>query len=329
MKTFSVGSMNGVNLSAVAIVGPTASGKTATAIALCERIGGEIISVDSMQIYRDADIGTAKPTPEEQRRVRHHLIDFLPLSSPYSAADYGDSAFAAAKDILSRGKIPVFAGGTGLYLEAARTGRHETAPDTRNDALRAELLSLAETEEGKELLWQRLCAIDPETAEKAHKNNLRRVIRAIEIAEGTGIPKSEWDRRSKLTPPRIAITTLLLDFRDRELLYRRINARVDKMLKDGLVSEVERLYRSGVFDKNTTVAQAIGYKELIPYLRGECSLKDATEALKTATRRYAKRQLTWFRAVTDIRTVYMDEGGKMRNTDDVLEEILSELQICG
>lgn len=319
--------MNEADLKAVAVVGPTASGKTATAISLCERIGGEVISVDSMQIYREADIGTAKPTAEERARVSHHLVDFLPLSTVYSAADYGEDAFAAAKDIASRGRIPVFAGGTGLYLEAARTGRHDTAPDTKNEALRQELLSLAETEEGKELLWQRLCAVDPESAEKTHKNNLRRVIRALEIAEGTGIPKSEWDKRSREIPPRIAMKVFLLDFRDRELLYRRIDMRVDQMLDAGLLAEAEQLYRTGVFRENTTVAQAIGYKELIPYLEGKCSLKDAVEALKTATRRYAKRQLTWFRAVEGIHTVYMDEGGSMRETDAVLAEILNELQI--
>ena len=318
--------MNEADLKAVAIVGPTASGKTATAISLCERIGGEVISVDSMQVYQKADIGTAKPTAEERLRVPHHLVDFLPLSHAYSAADYGEDAFAAAKDIALRGKIPVFAGGTGLYLEAARTGRHDTAPDTKNDALRQELLSLAETDEGKELLWQRLCRIDPESAEKTHKNNLRRVIRALEIAEGTGIPKSEWDKRSREISPRIDMKVFLLDFRDRSLLYRRIDLRVERMLDEGLLAEAEHLYRSGIFRQNTTVAQAIGYKELIPYIEGKCSLDSAVEELKTATRRYAKRQLTWFRAIEGVRTVYMDEGGEMRDEGAILAEILRELQ---
>ena len=318
--------MNAVDLSAIAVVGPTASGKTKTAIMLCEHIGGEVISVDSMQVYREADIGTAKPTAEERARIPHHLVDFLPLSREYSAADYGEDAFAATSEIASRGKIPVFAGGTGLYLEAARTGRHDTAPDTKNDALRQRLLAIAETEDGKELLWQKLCAEDPETAEKTHKNNIRRVIRALEIKEGTGIPKSEWDKRSKAQTPRISMQIFLLDFNDRELLYRRIEKRVEAMLESGLIEETERLYKSGVFKENATVAQAIGYKELIPFIEGKSSLEDAVSALKTATRRYAKRQLTWFRAVPDIHTVYMDKGGEMRNDEDILAEILSQIK---
>ena len=318
--------MSAVNLSAVAIVGPTASGKTKTAIMLCEHIGGEVISVDSMQVYREADIGTAKPTAEERARIPHHLVDFLPLSREYSAADYGEDAFAAASEIASRGKIPVFAGGTGLYLEAARTGRHDTAPDTKNDELRQRLLAIAETEDGKDLLWHKLCAEDPETAEKTHKNNIRRVIRALEIKEGTGIPKSEWDKRSKAQTPRISMQIFLLDFNDRELLYRRIEKRVEAMLESGLIEETERLYKTGVFKENATVAQAIGYKELIPYIEGRSSFEDAVSALKTATRRYAKRQLTWFRAIPDVHTVYMDKDGEMRNEDDVLAEILSQIK---
>lgn len=309
-------------LVAVAIVGPTASGKTAQAIALAKRMDGEIISADSMQIYREMEIGTAKPTKEERSLAVHHLIDFLPPNAPYSAADYAKDALNVARDITSRGRLPIFSGGTGLYIEAVRSGRHAAMPDVKNDEFRRLCLEKAETEDGKNALWQELYAVDPVSAEKTHKNNVRRVIRALEIYRETGVKKSDWDARSKEKSPDIELLPILLDFRDRALLYARIEHRVDAMLEAGLIAETERLYKDGYLLPETTAAQAIAYKELLPYIRGEMSLTDAVSALKTATRRYAKRQLTWFRAVEDAVTVYMDgENGNMRDAGAIEDEI--------
>ena len=310
-------------LRAIAVVGPTASGKTAQAIALSRRLSGEIISADSMQIYREMEIGTAKPTKDERQSAVHHLIDFLPPNAPYSAADYAIDALRIAGETVSRGHLPIFSGGTGLYLEAVRSGRHAAMPDVKNEAFRASCLQKAEKEEGKDALWQELFAVDPVSATAIHKNNVRRVIRALEIYTETGEPKSVWDARSKEKAPDIMLLPLLLDFHDRTLLYARIERRVDAMLDAGLIAETERLYRDGHLLPDTTAAQAIAYKELLPYIRGEVPLADAVSALKTATRRYAKRQLTWFRAIPDAITVYMDdESGNMRNADSVTEEML-------
>lgn len=307
---------------AIAVVGPTASGKTAQAIALAQRLDGEIISADSMQIYREMEIGTAKPTENERREAVHHLIDFLPPNAPYSAADYAVDALRATRAITSRGKLPIFSGGTGLYIEAVRSGRHAAMPDIRNEDFRRLCLEKAETEDGKDALWQELHSVDPVSAAATHKNNVRRVVRALEIYRETGVAKSEWDARSREKSPDIALCPILLDFRDRALLYARIERRVDAMLGMGLIEETRRLYENGHLLPDTTAAQAIAYKEILPYIRGEMPLSDAVSALKTATRRYAKRQLTWFRATPDAVTVYMDDGnGNMRDEHEVTDEI--------
>ena len=311
----------------VAVVGPTASGKTALAIQLARRTGGEIVSCDSMQVYKDADIGTAKPTAAERAEAVHHLIDFLPLSAPYSAADYANDALAAVTDIRARGRLPIFCGGTGLYLEAARTGRHDGVPMTADERFRAELLREAETDTGRHALWERLREVDPRSAEATHENNVRRIIRALEIYRATGITKSEWDDRTRAVPPRLWLRTFLVDFHDRTLLHRRIDERVDAMMAAGLLDETRRLLASGVFNENATAAQAIGYKELFPYLRGECTLSDAVDALKTATRRYAKRQLTWFHAMPDTHILYADEGGTIRSASSLCDELLLTLAL--
>ena len=282
----------------VAVVGATASGKSRYAVELAKRIGGEIVSCDSMQVYRGMDVGTAKPSPAEMDGVPHHLISIADPASPFSVADYVAAAGAAVEDIRSRGNVPVFCGGTGLYLDRFLSGgvAGEAASD---DDLRRSLFAFA-AEHGNEALHARLEAVDPESAAQVHANNVRRVVRALEIYRLTGVPKSEWDRRSRQVDPRYDAHVIGID-RPREELYARINARVDEMLSQGLVAETERLLAAGVFEKNTTAAQAIGYKEILPYLAGEISLADAVESLKTATRRYAKRQLTWFRAKSYVR----------------------------
>lgn len=290
---------------AIAVVGPTASGKSALALLLAERFGGEIVSCDSMQIYRGMDIGTAKPTPEERRRVPHHMIDILDPDEPYSAADYGDEAARVATEILSRGKLPVFCGGTGLYLTAALTGRHGEAPPS-DPALRAELSERGKTEEGRAKLYEELAAVDPISAAATHKNNLRRVVRALEIYRLTGKPKSVFDEESRNCPPRFDCLTLGLDFPERGALYRRIDRRVDEMAAAGLYDEAKTLWEKGYLAPGTTAGQAIGYRQFLPCFTGDLTPEEAAEDIKLATRRYAKRQLTWFRAQEGI--VWLDGG---------------------
>ena len=275
----------------IALVGATASGKSAAALELARRTGGEIVSCDSMQVYRGMDIATAKPTLAERREIPHHLIDVAEPDAPYSVAAYLAAAEAAVHEIASRGNLPIFCGGTGLYLDRFLFGGLP-ATTVSDENLRAELLREAE-EKGADFLHQELAKVDPVSAAAIHKNNVRRVARALEIYRLTGTPKSVWDAQTMAAECRYDAHVILLD-RAREDLYRRIDRRVDQMLSDGLLEEVEALDRRGVFQKNSTAAQAIGYKEILPFLHGECDLQTAVESLKTATRHYAKRQLTWF-----------------------------------
>ena len=305
---------------ALAIAGPTASGKTALSLAAAESIGAEIISCDSMQIYRRMDIGTAKATASERARVPHHLIDIVEPSEQYSAEDYRRDALIAAKDIISRGKIPLFVGGTGLYIDTVMRAAGDGSPES-DPELRRELMSLAERE-GREALWKRLAEVDPESAERTHMNNLRRVIRALEIYELSGKPKSYFDALSKEREPDARVFMITLDFHDRENLYRRVGARVDAMMEEGLLSEVEALYRAGLLRPEYTSAQAIGYKEMIGCLEGKCTLPEAVEQIKLSTRRYAKRQLTWFRHEREREVLFVDgEDGKMKSREQLIAEV--------
>lgn len=278
-------------------------------MAICERHGGELISVDSMQVYRTMDIGTAKPTLKEQARVPHHMIDICDPRMLYSAADYAASALAAAKAVSARGRLPVFCGGTGLYLDSALRGG---APaQTASDAAVRARLDAELAASSADAMHARLRAIDPESADAIHANNTKRVLRALEIYIVSGRPKSVWDRESRMHPPVLPLVTAGLFYHNRDLLYRRIDARVDDMLRAGLVEETERLWRAGVFDCNATAAAAIGYKELLDFLDGKETLDDAVARLKMATRRYAKRQITWFSAKPYVLPLYCDgEDGR-------------------
>ncbi|MBQ4557350.1 MAG: tRNA (adenosine(37)-N6)-dimethylallyltransferase MiaA [Clostridia bacterium] len=303
----------------IAIVGSTASGKSALALAAAKALGGEIISVDSMQVYRGMDIGTAKPTKEEMLDIRHHMIDICDPHEPFSAADFATMALECARDISARGRLPIFCGGTGLYLESMMRGGApaETAAD---EAVRAELFAFAE-KEGAHALHERLREVDPESADAIHENNVKRVARALEIYIASGRKKSDWDRESLDAPKAVEPVTVCLAYHNREILYERIGRRVDIMLEDGLLDETKRLLCDGVFEKNSTAAAAIGYKELIPAIKGEIPLEEAAEMLKTATRRYAKRQITWFSGKPYIKMLYCDtEGGEMRSFDDIFAE---------
>ena len=279
----------------IAIVGPTASGKTSLSIALAKALDGEIISCDSMQIYRGMDIGTAKPTAEEMDGVPHHLIDIADTSENFSAADYAPRAKAALEDIFSRGKLPIFCGGTGLYLDSVVRATAFEASEPEPE-YREYLWKMAEEEGGVDRLHEMLLEVDPVSAEAIHKNNVKRVIRALEIYRSAGVPKSVLDEKSKATESEYDVRAIGLRYSDRDVLYERINKRVDIMVSDGLLSEVERLYGDGALKDSYTASQAIGYKEFLAYLRGEMSLEGAIEELKRATRRYAKRQMTWFSA---------------------------------
>ena len=304
----------------LAIVGSTASGKTALSVALAQRLGGEIVSCDSMQVYRRMNIGTAKPTEEERCGVPHHLIDAVEPSVAFSCADYVTMAGEAVKEIAARQKLPILCGGTGLYLDRFLCGEmEETHAD---EELRASLFAFA-AENGAHALHERLRAVDPQSADAIHENNVKRVVRALEIFEQTGIPKSEFDRRSQVGESPYDALVIGLRYPRREVLYDRINRRVDMMMEDGLLAETKQLLEEGVFDVNLTAAQAIGYKELLGYLRGEETLAEAAENLKTATRRYAKRQLTWFTAKPYVVWVDMERDGALRSLDDVCEEIVS------
>ena len=305
---------------ALAITGPTASGKTAMSLEVAEGLGCEIISCDSMQIYRGMDIGTAKATVDERARVPHHLIDILSPNENYSAESYRRDAMAAARDITARGKIPLFVGGTGLYIDTLTRGVSAEVPES-DPEYRERLLSKTPDE-----LWERLFAVDPESAEKTHKNNVKRVIRALEIYDKTGRTKSYFDALSKEAATDIKVGMLTVDFHDRETLYGRVDGRVDEMLSSGLLDEVKSLYESGVLDGKNTASQAIGYKELIGVIEGKCSLETAVEELKLATRRYAKRQLTWFRHNDAVRIFADREDGLLRPGLELAAEALTEAE---
>ena len=298
----------------LAVVGPTAGGKSALAMALAERLGGEIISCDSMQVYRRMDIGTAKPTAEEQKKIRHHMIDIVEPDAGFSCADYVPLAEAAIRDCVARGRVPVVCGGTGLYLDALLRGS-DFDPAASDEALRRELEALAR-QEGALALHARLMQVDPESAAAIHPNNVKRVIRALEVYRLCGVPKSVLDRRSREGEARFDATVVGLRYPDRELLYRRIDNRVDQMMEQGLLEETRRLSEDGIFEKNRTAAQAIGYKELLGVLRGEEPLAQAVETLKTVTRRYAKRQMTWFGAKSYIQ--WQDTDGLKKTFEEIV-----------
>lgn len=289
----------------IAIVGPTAVGKTALAIKLAKELDGEIISCDSMQIYKGMDIGTAKPTKEELASVPHHLIDIKEPNEEFSCADYAILAKSCIEDIVSRGKTPIFCGGTGLYLDSViEIGSFSST--FKDENYRAYLEKLAE-EKGNEHIHNMLKEIDPKSAEEIHPNNLKRVIRAIEIYHSSGVTKSEWDEKSKEQKPPYHATVLFLSCKDRELLKKRIDTRVDMMMAEGLFDEAFDLYNRGMLNEEYTSFGAIGYKELLPFFKNLDTLESCIERLKISTRQYAKRQLTWFSRKENYHTIYVDE----------------------
>ena len=297
------------------LLGPTAVGKTEIAIQLAQRLDAEIVSVDSRQIYRQMDIGTAKPTAEEQQAARHHLIDCVDISQPFSVADYQSLADAAITDIQDRDKQVLLVGGAGLYFRAIVDGLFE-GPGA--DPLLRERLEREAAQRGVDVLHERLRACDPVSADRIHPNNIVRVIRALEVYELTGTPMSELQQQwhpEKQRYPFIAFGLTM----PRALLYRRIEQRVDVMLANGLIAEVESLLAAG-YARDTVALQSFGYRELIAYLDGECTYLEAVQQLKQNTRRFAKRQLTWFRK--DTRVEWIDR----ESTPDIVTYLLEKIQ---
>lgn len=289
----------------VAVGGPTASGKTALSVALARAFDGEIINADSMQIYKNLDVGTAKPSAEERQGIPHYLLDFLPPETPYSVADFTAAADPLIRDITARGRLPLVVGGTGLYITSLLSGM-AFAPEKTDPAIRARLQALADTEGGA-TLYAELQRIDPDYAAQVHPNNLPRVIRALELFEATGRRMSDQRREARPAEAPYHALCLCLTCRDRAVLYSRIDRRVDEMVENGVLDEARQVYDHR--DAYRTAAQAIGYKEFFPYFEGTANLTECTERLKQATRNYAKRQLTWFRRQNDAVWLYLDEEG--------------------
>ena len=297
------------------VVGPTAVGKTAVAIALARSLAGEIVSADSRQVYRGMDIGTAKPTADEQASVRHHLIDIVDPSEAYDAVRFAADAERTIVELLARGATPLVAGGTGFYVASLFRGLFE-GPG-RSPEARATLTKRAESE-GVTALHQELERVDPASAERIHVNDLSRVIRALEVYATTGRPLSEWQEEPARVPAfsaRYVGLTL-----PREKLYERIDRRVDAMMTAGLVAEVEGLVSRGALSPDMPAASAVGYRELLPLVeRGERDLAEAVALIKRNSRRYAKRQMTWFRSIEDV--AWFDLDG--RTPDDAAAAILA------
>ena len=288
----------------VAVGGPTASGKTTLSVALARAFDGEIINADSMQIYKNLDVGTAKPSAEERQGIPHYLLDFLPPETPYSVADFTAAADPLIRDITARGRLPLVVGGTGLYITSLLSGM-AFAPEKTDPAIRARLQARADTEGGA-ALYAELQRIDPDYAAQVHPNNLPRVIRALELFEATGRRMSDQRREARPAEAPYHALCLCLTCRDRALLYRRIDARCDEMVHRGILEEAELVYRNR--ERYRTAAQAIGYKEFFPYFEGTQELNACVNRLKQASRNYAKRQLTWFRRQTDAVWLYLEDG---------------------
>ncbi len=299
----------------ICVVGPTASGKTGLGIEIAKKFGGEIISADSMQIYKDMHIASAAPDTTEMQGIKHHLVEFLPYGTVYTVYDWVLAAREKIKEINSKGKVPVIVGGTGLYVNCLVDNIELLSAKTDLN-LRDSLQKRAEQEGGAALL-EELRKVDPEEAAKLHENDIKRIIRSLEIYKTSGITKTEQNFNSKANESPFSATIIGIKFEDRQKLYERINLRVDKMFESGLICEAQRAY-SKRNELSAGAIQAIGHKELFPYFNGEISLLEAAENLKRATRRYAKRQLTWFNAREDINWVYPDKEDIFKKSSEIL-----------
>ena len=303
----------------IILTGPTAVGKTELSIALAKSIGGEIISADSMQVYKYMNIGTAKIRSEEMDGVPHHLIDILEPDVAFNVAMFKDLAKSAVEDIYSRGRIPILVGGTGFYIQALLYDIDFSEEDS-NTSIRKELEILAEIK-GAAFLHEKLREVDPESAEQIHANNVKRVIRALEYYQlhGEKISTHNETERHKESPYDFLYFVLT---HDRQVLYERIEKRIDQMIDHGLISEVDNLLKKG-YDSSLVSMQGLGYKELIPYLQKKCTLDEAIYVLKRDTRHFAKRQLTWFRRERNVR--WLDKS-LVSSDEEILKEILNTIE---
>lgn len=306
------------------IVGPTASGKTRMAVELAQRHNGEVISADSMQIYRTMDIGTAKPTKEEMGGIPHHMIDVADPEEDFSVARYVEMAAQCVDDVLARGKLPIVAGGTGLYIDSLLSGR-TFAPFSPDSALRGELERELE-EKGGQAMLEALAQVDPEAAQRLHPNDHKRIIRALEVYRSTGKTITQHNRETQAIPPRYDALTIGLAFQDRQAMWRRIDQRIDEMVAAGLEDEVRRLLTSGISPKCTAM-QAIGYKEFTQALSGEMTWQEAADVVKLRSRQYAKRQLTWFGRNPNTRWVRWDDPPEFEQGRRASTEYMEEFGI--
>ena len=304
----------------ICIAGPTASGKTALAATLAKELNGEVVSCDSMQVYRRMDIGTAKPTLEEMQGIPHHMIDVAEPWEDFSVSRYCDMAAPIVDDILSRGKTAVIAGGTGLYMDALIRG-NAFAPFPATGV--RERLEAQAHAEGMEAMLSRLRAVDPDAARRLHLSDRKRILRALEVYLETGQTITEHNRKTQAVPPRYSPLWLGLDFARRGELYRRIDLRVSLMLEQGLVEEIRGLLADGIPEKATAM-QAIGYKEFVDALDGRCTIEEAADQVRQSSRRYAKRQLTWFRRNKAIHWLIRDTGDTGREILENARRIVSD-----
>ena len=297
----------------VVICGPTASGKTALSIELAKRINGEIVSADSMQIYKDMDIGTAKPTIDEMKGIKHYLIDFVSPEERYSVAQYKQDAKISIKEIIAKGKTPIIVGGTGLYVDSLIYEIEYT--DIKVDEnYRKELEKIIE-EKGLEELYKKAMEIDEVAMKKISPNDKKRIMRVLEIYKATGKTKTQQEKKKKKKPVEYDYRIFAINW-DREILYERINERVDKMIEQGLIDEVKNILKK--YDKFPTAMQGLGYKEVVDYINGIYTKEEMIEKIKMETRRYAKRQLTWFRK--NKQTIWLDGKNDLQNNIDIILE---------
>lgn len=303
------------------ITGPTATGKTALGVELAKKLNGEVISADSMQIYRGMDIGTAKPEKEEMQGIAHHMFDVADPSEDFSVSRYVEMAAECIENVYSRGKLPILVGGTGLYIDSLLSGRSFAE---KGDGILREQLGMEYDATGGEEMLKKLSAIDPERGAKLHPADKRRIVRALEIYALTGKTITEHDAETRSLPPRYSSMRIALSFREREKLYSRIDHRVDMMMAKGLESEVRALLDAGV-PRDSTAMQAIGYKELVEALEGKCSVASAVEAIKMGSRRYAKRQLTWLRRDEGLHWILWEDSPLIEEALCFTERLINDV----
>ena len=306
----------------VIVAGPTATGKSKTGIELALRMGGSIISADSMQVYRHMDIGTAKVTPGQMRGVPHALIDIIEPGEEWNVVRFQELSKKAVSEALMQGRLPILVGGTGFYIQALLYDIDFTK--TREDGAFREQMQAIARREGPQALHERLALVDPQAAKAIHPNNVKRVIRALEYARETGEPISSHNEEQRKRPPAYDAVFFVLTM-ERRRLYERINRRVDRMLEDGLVEEVRALKERGL-GAGDVCMQGLGYRQILSYLEGTVSLEDATAQIKTQTRHFAKRQLTWFQGQKDVIWLSVDSFGSAQEVAAEMERIIREKQ---